>query len=73
FNRLTALVARVLPTALSNRQRREVALQLWALSHGYVSLQDHEATDLIPMTAWRDLTMNAVATHLDAVISKYSA
>ena len=73
FNRLTALVGRVLPEALSNRQRREVALQLWALSHGYVSLQDHEATDLIPMTAWRDLTMNAVATHLDAVIAKYSA
>lgn len=72
FNRLTALVARALPETLSARQKREAALQLWALAHGYISLQDHEATDLIPMTAWRDLTMNAVVTHLDAVIAKFA-
>lgn len=72
FSRLTTLVARALPEALSGRQKREAALQLWALAHGYVSLQDHEATDLIPMAAWRDLTMNAVTTHLDAVIAKYA-
>ena len=72
FNRLTKLVSRALPQTLSERQRREAALQLWALAHGYVSLQDHEATDLIPMAAWRDLTMNAVTTHLDAVIAKFS-
>lgn len=72
FNRLTALVARALPETLSARQKREAALQLWALAHGYISLQDHEATDLIPLTAWRDLTMNAVVTHLDAVIAKFA-
>lgn len=72
FNRLTALVARALPETLSARQNREAALQLWALAHGYISLRDHEATDLIPMTAWRDLTMNAVVTHLDAVIAKFA-
>ena len=71
FNRLTALVSRAVPSAASNRQKREVALQLWALTHGYVSLQDHEATDLIPMTAWRDLIINAVTTHLDAIIAKF--
>jgi len=70
FNRLTKLVARALPDHFSGRERREAALQLWALAHGYVSLQDHEATDLIPMTAWRDLTMNAVTTLLDAIIAK---
>lgn len=70
FNRLTRLVARALPDHFSGREKREAALQLWALAHGYVSLQDHEATDLIPMTAWRDLTMNAVTTLLDAIISK---
>jgi AcrR family transcriptional regulator len=70
FNRLTQLVGRALPDHLSGREKRESALQLWALAHGYVSLQDHEATDLIPMTAWRDLTMNAVATLLDAIIAK---
>ena len=73
FNRLTQLVARVIPSAASNRQKREAALQLWALTHGYVSLQDHEATDLIPMAAWRDLIISAVTTHLDAIIAKYEA
>lgn len=70
FNKLTKLVARALPEHLSGRKKREAALQLWALAHGYVSLQDHEATDLIPMTAWRDLTMNAVTTLLDAIVAK---
>ena len=73
FNRLTALVARAIPAHVNGREKREAALQLWALSHGYVSLQDHEATDLIPSTAWRDLIMNAVTLHLDAIIAKYSA
>ncbi|MEM7329188.1 MAG: WHG domain-containing protein [Pseudomonadota bacterium] len=72
FNRLTRLVAQALPDTLSGRQKREAALQLWALAHGFVSLQDHEATDLIPMAAWRDLTMNAVTTHLDAVMARFS-
>lgn len=68
FNRLTHLVGLALPTSLSGRERREAALQLWALAHGYVSLQDHEATELIPHTAWRDLIMKAVTIHLDAII-----
>ncbi|MCR9269372.1 MAG: WHG domain-containing protein [Hyphomonadaceae bacterium] len=72
FNRLTHLVSKVLPQALSGRQKREAALQLWALAHGYVSLQDHEATELIPNAAWRDLIMTAVTTHLDALIAKHA-
>ena len=71
FNRLTELVARGIPSATSSRQQREAALQLWALAHGYVSLQDHEATGLIPMAAWRDLIINAVTTHLDAIIARF--
>ena len=73
FNRLTALVSKAIPAHLSGRDKREAALQLWALSHGYVSLQDHEATELIPMAAWRDLIMNAVTLHLDAIIQKHAS
>ncbi|NQY97298.1 MAG: TetR/AcrR family transcriptional regulator [Henriciella sp.] len=73
FNRLTHMVSRAIPAKLSGRQKREAALQLWALAHGYVSLQDHEATDLIPTAAWRDLIMNAVTLHLDAIIAKHAA
>ena len=72
FNRLTALVSRAIPAHLSGREKREAALQLWALAHGYVSLQDHEATELIPMAAWRDLIMNAVTLHLDAIIQQHA-
>ncbi|MEL7042447.1 MAG: TetR family transcriptional regulator [Pseudomonadota bacterium] len=72
FDHLTALVSRVFPGHVSNRQRREAALQLWALTHGYVSLQDHEATELIPMTAWRDLILTAATFHLDALIAKHA-
>lgn len=72
FNHLTVLVSRAVPAHLSGRDKREAALQLWALAHGYVSLQDHEATELIPMTAWRDLIMNAVTLHLDAIIAKHT-
>jgi len=72
FNRLTHLISLAIPAELSSRQKREAALQVWALSHGYISLQDHEATDLIPSTAWRDLIMNAVTLHLDAIIAKHT-
>lgn len=72
FNRLTYFVSRALPASLTGREKREAALQLWALSHGYVSLQEHEATELIPHAAWRDLMMRAVTTHLDAIIGKYA-
>ena len=72
FNRLTHMIARAIPVTLSGRQKREAALQIWALTHGYISLQDHEATDLIPKAAWRDLIMNAVTVHLDALISNHS-
>lgn len=70
FDALTRLVTRAIPAALNGYQKREAALQLWALAHGYISLQDHEATDLIPNAAWRDLIMNAVTLHLDALIAK---
>lgn len=73
FNRLTHLVSRAIPAELSAREKREAALQLWALAHGYISLQDHEATDLIPSTAWADLIMNAATLHLDAIIAKHTA
>lgn len=73
FNQLTALVSKAIPAHLSGREKREAALQLWALAHGYISLQDHEATELIPMTAWRDLILNAVTLHLDAIIAKHAA
>ncbi len=72
FNRLTKLVSRALPESLTSLEKREAALQLWALSHGYVSLQDNAATDLIPNAAWRDLMMNAVAQLLDAIIEKHA-
>lgn len=72
FNRLTKLVSRALPESLTSLEKREGALQLWALSHGYVSLQDNAATDLIPNAAWRDLMMNAVAQLLDAIIEKHA-
>lgn len=72
FNRLTALVARAIPAHVNGREKREAALQLWALSHGYVSLQDHEATELIPNSAWSDLIMTAVTLHLDAIIAKHA-
>lgn len=72
FNRLTDLVMRAIPADLSGPEKREIALQLWAMAHGYISLQEHEATDLIPMAAWRDLTIKAVTLHLDALILKFS-
>lgn len=72
FNQLTRLVARALPASLTSTEQRETALQLWALAHGYISLQDHEATELIPMTAWRDLAFQAVTRQLDATIARYA-
>jgi AcrR family transcriptional regulator len=72
FDYLTQIIGPAIPQVSSTKQRREIALQIWALAHGYISLKDHEATELIPSAGWKDLIMRAVETHLDALIKKYS-
>jgi AcrR family transcriptional regulator len=70
FDYLTQIIGPAIPQVSSTKQRREIALQIWALAHGYISLKDHEATELIPSAGWKDLIMRAVETHLDALIKK---
>ncbi len=72
FHKLALLIAPAIPAAVTKRKQREVALQIWALAHGYMSLHNHEATGLIPTAAWKQLMMGAVTEQLDAVMAKYA-
>ena len=72
FVQITKLIAHLLPPATSIEQKQHVALQVWSLVHGYVSLQQHAIADVIEPHLWQGLILDAVSLQLDAIQQKYS-
>jgi hypothetical protein len=72
FKMLVAVSSRILPedTLLAKKQR--IALEIWAFVHGYVSLKHHAISTLISPEEWNTLALNALATHIDAIITKHA-
>jgi len=67
FAQMAKLVARLLPDDTPLPMRQVAALEIWALAHGYVSLQNHPVNEMVDVKAWRYLTIDAVARHIDAM------
>jgi len=72
FKKLVDISSLILPkdTTLSKKQR--IALEIWAFVHGYVSLKHHAISTLISPVEWNSLALSALATHIDAIISKHA-
>jgi AcrR family transcriptional regulator len=72
FKMLVAVSSRILPedTLLAKKQR--IALEIWAFVHGYVSLKHHAISTLISPEEWNTVALNALATHIDAIITKHA-
>lgn len=67
FRKLTRVVARLLPADASRSQRREAAIAVWALLHGYVSLRHQALSGLMDdATSQRD-ALAAVTVLLDGI------
>lgn len=72
FSKLVDISSLILPVETEAAKKQRFALEIWALVHGYVSLKHHAIATLINPLEWNELALSAVATHIDAVISKYA-
>ena len=73
FIHLTKIIGKLLPDNTSAEQKQEVALQIWSLVHGYVSLKQHAIADVIDVNRWEGFILDAVDLHVDAIIKRYNA
>ena len=67
FRKLTRVVARLLPQAASEAQKRDAAIAVWALLHGYVSLQQQPLSGLLDRAGVRDQALAAVDVLLGGI------
>ena len=67
FAKLVSLAGSYLPNSASSVDRRQLALDVWAIVHGYVSISHHAFAG----QGWdmESMALKAVATHLDAALS----
>jgi AcrR family transcriptional regulator len=72
FFKLVELSSVLLPTNSHSSLKQKIALEIWALVHGYVSLQHHTIGELGQGAKWRDLALSAVDTHIGAIMATYA-
>lgn len=72
FARLVSVVGSYLQDAASSAQRQQIALDVWAIVHGYVSISHHVATADDVHLDWKKMALRVVEVQLDAVKSRNS-
>ena len=67
FAKLVRVAGSYLPEDASATERRQIALDIWAIVHGYVSISHHMVfTDDIKLD-WKSMALRVVAVQLDAI------
>ncbi|MBF4488375.1 TetR/AcrR family transcriptional regulator [Psychrobacter sp. N25K4-3-2] len=67
FSKLVRVAGSYLPDGAGIEERRQIALDIWAIVHGYVSISHHMVfTDDIKLD-WKSMALRVVAVQLDAV------
>jgi AcrR family transcriptional regulator len=66
FSKLVRVAGSYLPEKVSVAERRQLALDVWAIVHGYVSISHHAALNDEIKWNWQEAALNAVAIQLDA-------
>jgi AcrR family transcriptional regulator len=67
FSYLVNNGARLLPANASLKEKQTVALRIWAIVHGYVSLQHHAVRDVVEIDDWSRQALAAVAVVIDDI------
>ncbi|MBH0006603.1 TetR/AcrR family transcriptional regulator [Psychrobacter sp. SWN149] len=67
FSKLVRVAGSYLPDGATIEERRQIALDIWAIVHGYVSISHHMVfTDDIKLD-WKSMALRVVAVQLDAI------
>ena len=66
FSKLVRVAGSYLPDSSSMSERRQIALDIWAIVHGYVSISHHVTTSDSDLD-WKEMAIRVVGVQLDAV------
>ncbi len=66
FERLVTLTSSFLPKDASRTRKQEFALTLWATLHGFVRLHGNAVSELVDISNWRQMTLEAAIRQIDA-------
>ncbi len=69
FSKLVSVAGSYLPEASTIIERRQIALDVWAIVHGYVSISHHAALTHDPSIDWKAMALRVVEMHLDAAMA----
>lgn len=67
FGKLIKGVGHLLHDSASLPEKQKLALEVWAIVHGYVGLKNHAVAHAVPNVDWNELALVAVKTRLDAL------
>lgn len=70
FITLTKVVSTIVDKPLSLEERQDMAMQIWALTHGYISLNQHEIRNRIKWDNWKERALDAIRLHIHALTNK---
>jgi AcrR family transcriptional regulator len=69
FGMLVDGVASLLPEEASKTERQQLALEVWAIVHGYVGLKNHAVSKVVEDIDWNELAITALEVHLQKYAS----
>lgn len=67
FKVLTAVVASLLPTTATTDEQQSAAMQIWALTHGFVSLKHHAVSGMMDNSDWKEKALAAIGLQAKAI------
>jgi|GEM_PF-209249 len=67
FGKLIELTSTLLPATASEARKRQNALEIWAIVHGFVCFQNHAVTQMIPNVDWKIAALSAVERHIKSL------
>jgi AcrR family transcriptional regulator len=71
FGHLVNIGAKLLPASASLVEKQSIALRIWALVHGYVSLQHHAVRDVVMIDDWDSQALAAVVIMIDSIAAEH--
>ena len=73
FEELVNQSAKALPCGVTWSEKQDFAVGIWALLHGYVSLNDHAVTNLVETQDWRKMILKSVSVYVKAQLETFEA
>jgi AcrR family transcriptional regulator len=73
FITLTKVVSAIIKKEIAVEERQDIAMQIWALCHGYISLNQHEIRNRINWADWKARALNAIRLHVYALVASHNS